>query len=288
MPATTQHRLSSETFRPEDYDVVDYVDNCPGDDSIDTEYISAMRAQLAHYFPNASERCRCSHCNKSIRYVAVAFHQSTQRYVAFGVHCAQRLTFPSLDELKIEMLRKRAAAHNASLAAWRKYSVALEANAALKHAVETIEAQPEVYGNGFVNDVISRAKKYGGFTENQARAIINSIGRTDAYRARAAEREAQEATIVRGLAPVGRQKVCGKVLSTKIVESTFGSSLKMLVELENHSKVWVTVPAAADVDKDANVEFTATFELSNTTPDPHFAFGKRPSNLKILNSQQPA
>jgi hypothetical protein len=83
-----------------------------------------------------------------------------------------------------------------------------------------------------------------------------------------------EATEVKGNAPEGRQTVTGVVLSTKVVEGAFGVTKKMLVKLENNSRVWVTVPGGSGIERDQTVTFTATFEVSKD--DKSFAFGKRP------------
>jgi hypothetical protein len=64
------------------------------------------------------------------------------------------------------------------------------------------------------------------------------------------------------------------VLSTKTVEGFYGTTRKMLVKLENNSRIWVSVPSNATVERGESVTLTATFEVSKD--DKSFAFGSRP------------
>ena len=62
-------------------------------------------------------------------------------------------------------------------------------------------------------------------------AVLSAIAR-DAQKAQQAVVEAAE---VKGLAPEGRQTVTGVILSTKVVEGFYGSTVKMLLKLENNT-----------------------------------------------------
>lgn len=91
-----------------------------------------------------------------------------------------------------------------------------------------------------------------------------------------AEREAAKRPVVEG-----RHEIQGAVLTVKVQESQFGSSLKMLVEVDGY-KVWGTVPADLyGVDRGDRVAFTATVEASDD--DPSFGFFKRPSKARRLD-----
>jgi hypothetical protein len=101
-----------------------------------------------------------------------------------------------------------------------------------------------------------------------------------------AERKAKKA--LKGEAPEGRVHVKGKVLAIKEVQGKSfsyydsGISYKMLVELENKSTVWGSIPSKIyDVEVGQNIEFTATF--SKAENDDTHAFYKRPAKAKLLN-----
>ena len=77
----------------------------------------------------------------------------------------------------------------------------------------------------------------------------------------------------------GRFEVSGVIKSTKWVDSAYGSSLKMLVELDDGRSCWGSVPSKLDeVDRGDLVSFKATF--SKSSDDDKFAFFKRPSVSK--------
>jgi len=99
----------------------------------------------------------------------------------------------------------------------------------------------------------------------------------------------REAAIAAGLrAPEGKQTVKGTIKSIKWVDSDFGGAYKTLVELDNGTRVYGTLPSnqisesyetsqgwiAFAAEKDDKVEITATFEVSQK--DILFGFFKRP------------
>lgn len=75
----------------------------------------------------------------------------------------------------------------------------------------------------------------------------------------------------------GRHEVTGTIISTKWVDSNYGTTLKGLVKLEDGRKCWGTVGNGFP-DKGAVVSFTATFKPS--PDDATFAFYSRPSKAK--------
>ena len=120
----------------------------------------------------------------------------------------------------------------------------------------------------FLESVVSKLESYSSLSEKQVAALIKAWGR--------ANDRAREDAEPKGPAPSGRVEVTGKVLGVKTTPSQWGDQVKMIVKLENKSKVWVSVPAnlLAEDLRGKTIELTATFEVSKD--DPHFAFGKRP------------
>jgi hypothetical protein len=83
-------------------------------------------------------------------------------------------------------------------------------------------------------------------------------------------------------APEGRVTVTGTILGTKVVDSIYGDTRKMLVRSDNGGwKVWSTLPASlSEAGKGSHIEFIATLTRSNK--DRFFAFASRPSKGRIL------
>jgi len=128
-----------------------------------------------------------------------------------------------------------------------------------------------------IKEMRSKVRQYGSLSELQIALAVRVHSESLANIESSLESEANtKAAIASGLrGPEGKQTVSGKVLSTKQVESDFGVSTKVLVELANGTKVYGTLPSAASGNKGIPVRFTATFEVS--TKDPLFSFFKRPS-----------
>lgn len=83
----------------------------------------------------------------------------------------------------------------------------------------------------------------------------------------------------KGEAPVGKQVVKGKVVSTKVYQDYWGVSAKMMVRLENGATVYGSLPGIVDINYRGTIEFKATFEQAKD--DSTHAFFKRPSSVKI-------
>ncbi len=140
-------------------------------------------------------------------------------------------------------------------------------------------------GNNFVQDVVSKLQRYGAISARQMECLIQAMNR-DIVRSN--ERKQKDIENPRGESPVGRSEVTGTVLSTKWKggeESGFGAVLKMLVELENRSKVWCSVPRGCDESiKGCRISVKATWTQSPT--DKCFSFGTRPV-VVILEAAPP-
>ena len=90
-----------------------------------------------------------------------------------------------------------------------------------------------------------------------------------------------------GPAPEGRVEVTGIITKIQEREGYMPGTVdyKMTVLLENGSRVWTTLPAAiSQADQGDTVTFTATFERS--ADDETFAFGKRPSKARIIETKE--
>lgn len=73
-------------------------------------------------------------------------------------------------------------------------------------------------------------------------------------------------------------------VTTKVQLGDYGSTVKMLVRLDDNNKVWGTVPLALDCPdggyRGHRVEFTGTIERSRD--DEHFGFFSRPTKASLV------
>jgi len=93
---------------------------------------------------------------------------------------------------------------------------------------------------------------------------------------------ALKAVEVPGVVVAGRYAIEGVVLSTKVVDSDFGSSWKMLVQVQQADgvvRLWGSVPSSIDPEIGDTVRFTASVEVGR---DADFGFFKRPTKAEVV------
>ena len=136
--------------------------------------------------------------------------------------------------------------------------------------------------NDFIGQLVHRFETSGNLTERQITALDSAVVKVETLKAR----------LPAGDAPKGRAMVSGVVLSTKVQTSRFGTQLKMLVELENFSKVYGAVSSklynseaakAKGTVKGLTIKFEADFERS--PDDAKFAFYKRPIKIEVIEDE---
>jgi hypothetical protein len=272
-------------FDPASYEVVDYLDNKrpgyygQGIEAFEAE-VKFWEADMLRVFGEDWRKKvrRCVHCgNGRVRWITATKHLPTGQTVVFGSDCTFRLDFANKQEWKLAVLKSKAEAGHARIKVWNARVKFLEANPAFAAAVE--QAKNAVHAkNSFVQDVVGKLNIYGSLSERQVAAVLKSLARD----VEVAGQKAVEATEVKGNAPEGRQTVTGVILSTKRVEGFYGVQEKMLVKLENNSRVWTTVPSKADAGRGDTITFTASFEVSKD--DKSFGFGKRPTLVSVAKA----
>ncbi len=284
MANTTPTVHNPTNFDPADYMVLEYLDNQPPqfNPSIrDVEEFAQLRelwkAQMvALYGADYSAKIhRCVHCgNGNVRWITAVRHIPTGNVVTFGAHCTDRLNFANRADWKLADLKRRAAATHQRMMLWQQREAFLAAHPDVADVLAVLD-QPVHSANTFAQSIVGSLNRYGNLTERQMTALLTSVAR-DKERAARMEAEAQEP---KGTAPTGRMEIRGVVLSTKTVESQWGYQRKMLLKvvtpgLHHNSKVWLTIPGGADVEREQEIAVTATWTPSED--DPSFGFGKRP------------
>jgi len=86
--------------------------------------------------------------------------------------------------------------------------------------------------------------------------------------------------------PEGRLVITGTLLAMKYQDSLYGQILKMLVQDDRGFRVWGSVPAGLDANRNDRIQFTAAVTQSND--DSKFGFFKRPTKATVLSSAAPA
>jgi hypothetical protein len=132
----------------------------------------------------------------------------------------------------------------------------------------------------FLKDAIL---EWGGLSDGQlAFARKTWAERVERATKRDAEREALRASAQAWQA--GRQLVQGTVISIRETENDYGLSVKLLVQVDNGAKLWVSCPSACvGVQREQVVRMSVNVEPS--TDDPTFAFGSRPTKASIITAE---
>ena len=97
-----------------------------------------------------------------------------------------------------------------------------------------------------VGDIYGKLQRWGSISDAQVALVIKIAADEKTRKERDAARKATAKPVL-----AGRYQVEGTILSTKLVDSNYGSSLKMLVQLADGSRVWGTCPASLTVRKKA-------------------------------------
>lgn len=159
-------------------------------------------------------------------------------------------------------------------------AVALLNEKGLGGAVAIYEGNTEAYEENTVRDIVGKLVKYGSVSDKQLAFVGALLKRIEDRPAR----EAREKAAYEAAAPVpitnDRINITGEVLTVKIKDGRFGSSLKMLIKHNDGYKLWGTVPAVlSSAQRGDRVEFDATVKPSDD--DPKFGFFNRPTNARF-------
>lgn len=270
---------SPRNLTPENYMAVGFVDFHQDGSKARIATLARVREQHGSRWSkvhNASDQC--NHCGAYLRYAVILLHIPTNELMFVGETCLGNRFERTAEEF--HAMRKNAELDRHQHRIKTAREAWIEAN---RPVFEHLEAFAPT--NSFYADLLAKLGRYGELSLNQAAAVERNMARDIEAR----DRKLAEATIERGPVPTGRIEITGKVLTTKWVEGFAynQSTLKMLVELENGSKVWGTVPSRInDLERGDTVTFTATVEASND--DASFGFFKRPTGAQLTKATEEA
>lgn len=277
---------SPKNLVTEDYNYVAVLDLHPDDKP--TPAMVAYRRRMMDLLissPAVRNIGQCDHCGARIRYTAILRHLPTGEHIHVGETCLDNRFERSTADF--QAMRKQAELDRAEHRIKTAVAAFVAANPDLAF-MTSWETTREASTNDFVIDVAGKLRKYGELSERQVAAVRAALVRDAEWAAKKAvvqaAKDAAEAANPAQPVPTGRIVLTGEVLTTKYVDSQFGSTLKMLVKEDRGFKVWGTVPNSLDVERGDRVAFTATVEPSKD--DATFGFFTRPSKASAVTARE--
>lgn len=209
---------------------------------------------------------KCGVCGAGYRYGDLWLHTPSGALVHLGHDCA--------DKYQLVANRDDWSAYLETLKIRRKAEIErLRRNARLEQyyaADPSMRAILEIE-HPILQDMVSRVRQWGSLSPKQVELAARL-----ASEAWCPERPKREETKV--AAPTGRTVVEGVVVSKKTDESYYGIQTKMTVKVTTPEGVWLCWGSTLDqVEVGSPVRFRATLVAGR---EPHFAFAKRPHDLR--------
>lgn len=292
---TDIHAPSSPEFDPEGYTLEGVFDLSP--DPMLSGNSHRLRAatvnrlvEQGYRFTGVYGAGQCDHCGHApLRYAALLSHRASMGLIYVGETCLDN-RFLSLTKGEFQALRKAAALNRDRLARKDRLATLLDEHPVLawaSYADNIAEADGWAdktrawWECNTLADIWWKIAKYAEPSDKQVAFVERLVGRLTEKQTGLDQREAESAALLASGAtvPIGRQEVSGTVKSLKFVDNAYGGSLKMLVALDNGTRVYGTVPnSICDVHDGDRVTFTATFKASDR--DPLFGFYSRPTKAE--------
>jgi len=287
-------------FRPEDYRVIDYIDNqkpkyyfgLPMEQyqhevhAWESRMTTLFGANWTNGDPNVH---RCCHCgNVIVRYIVCCEHIPTSTRVVFGDVCVERLNFADHRQFAADFIRSKANVRARAEKLAAAIETFLNAYPDLKYLyLNRFDVRYE--RNGFIQNVFSQLMRYGKLSPRQVSAVVES-GARDRERSSLIERRRQTA----GPAPQGRVRITARVLTVKSYPTAIGGiTWKFLLELENQSRVFCSIPRMLllSVTLPSELRGRTVTIIATWLPkqdDHSFAFGRMPVWVNSEDQTTPA
>jgi len=271
---------------PEDYEYV--AQECIKVEGIETcEILMMNRAKIeAHMartggtYSGHEHGGNCMVCGSvNAIYTVLFYHKKTNSYIRMGSDCAEKCECGnSADFRYFRTAVQDALARKAGLAKAEATLKTLNLSKAWEIHGGTVNGNEE----SIIRDIVGKLIQYGGLSEKQIAFVGKLLNQIETRPEREAKKAAEAAAAQP--CPSGRVEIRGEVLCTKIQESYFGDTLKMLVRADEGFKVWGSVPNSIDPKKGDVVYFMAQVEPSKD--DPKFGFFKRPTRAEVVRAAQ--
>lgn len=307
---------SPKNIIPENYEPVSvysrpdsggYVDDLTPDVSVS---LSKHMLETGGEFAQHKGSGQCHVCGSSFIDYATFYHVPSNEYINAGLDCSSKIK-ANLEESfrRVASLRR---AKNKKLTSEKKIFDQLEDEESLLNLLETyypnglnspnlshkmnrkelitaiVGDSLDNYGNdvvsqkleiisSIINETISR---HSSLSPNQINFLIKLEKNISEEKEKCFLRE-EERSVAEDV-PEGKHLLVGEILSRKTCQDFRGNVVpKMLFKDDRGFKVFVTIPSKfSDVKIGDRLEFVVNLKPSDT--DSKFAFGSRPSKMKIL------
>ena len=231
---------------------------------------------------NFAESKTCDHCGARFIYGAAYRHIPTNEVIVVGHTCAdETMSVGNREELDRKRLVDRVHAMRQSVT---RHASIEKRRAELREIYPDVAEALAAGGHRIIKDMASRFEQFGQLSEKQI-ALVRKI--TD-------DQKNTPPEPVWLPVEAGRRQVEGIILAAKLQESHYGSTYKMLLQIDREDgseKVWATIPAAISdaIASTGNpisslrtrkVELTITIKQSPN--DPMFGLGSRPTGGRLL------
>jgi len=278
---TDIHRPS--VIIPSDYQFVAFDYYGPDNGFMCITEQQAFRAHVAQTggkFSDHDHGGTCDVCGASALYVAKFYHPKTNRYIVTGQDCAQKMEIGN--DSAFTVFHQRAKAEVEAQAGKRKaQNVLAAADLSAAWMVYTTPG-PALYEENTICDIVGKLVRYGSVSDKQLAFVRKLLAVIPERAARAEKRAAEQVAAAPVPVTDARIVIEGEVLSKKVVEGRFGSTIKMLVKTDAGTKLWGTIPAAIHPEKGDRVKLVAKVEPSKD--DPKFGFFSRPAQAVIVTA----
>jgi hypothetical protein len=224
----------------------------------------------------------CGHCGAYIRYGALMTRADVMEMIYVGETCLDNRFDDNMTKSEFMQLRADAMLNRDRMKLSQKVEEFMTFYPELQRMNDYTDAESRLF-NSIIADVAQYLQRKGSMSEKQIALVVKLMAQTDERLVRREQIDIEKAELLAAgvRAPEGRMEITGEIVSTKIVESDYGSTLKMVVKTDEGWAVWSTVPASIEcASKGDRITFTATLEISDR--DPLFAFAKRPTKAQIL------
>lgn len=213
----------------------------------------------------------CHICGANALYLAVFHHKPSNVYIKTGLDCADKM---AMDCGNGDQFRKNIRKGLEAIAGKNKAKNILD-NAGMSKAweifTETYSGKPE---ETIIFDMVNRLVKYGSLSDKQFQFMGNLLAKIDARPAVEAARAERHALAASVPVTEARISITGHVISSKFVETLYGTVKKMLVETAEGYRLYGSVPKGIRGEQGDKVSFVAKIEPYKD--DAKFGFFSRP------------
>jgi hypothetical protein len=258
---TASARSSIKSVPVQDLEIVAIVHVVKGwDETIEEVEVLDKNLRDAATFGAFEWRCDC--CGHRLAYACEVVHKPTMRGYHIGRDCAasiQSLANRNFDHLSVALAHRAKA--RANVASWK--------NRHPEHREIIDWALNDPKAHYIARDIAGKVARYAEISDKQIELVYR-------LRQQQIDKDAAAAAEPKPTAPIeeGRREITGTVLGTKVVESEYGTTVKLLVRLSCLNKVWMSRPAGFAGGRGDSITCKVTIQRSND--DPHFGFGSRP------------